>query len=130
MNNTEENQRLEIEKDLNHLLSVSTSLREAMLARDSDRIFEVVAEADAWRPSVALQTAAPEVLKDERVGKLANKLRRVQESNRLLSNAFIKLYQTVLQSASEMSHGVVNAYGRAGRDGPNAAGPMLINQTG
>jgi hypothetical protein len=127
---TTEDMCQEIENDLNHLLAISNSLREAMLARDSERILEVVARADGWSPSLALQTAAPDVLKNERVSKLARKLQRVQESNRLLSNAFIKLYQSVLQSTTEMSRGVVNVYGRAGRTEPKAAGPMLINQTG
>jgi hypothetical protein len=125
-----EEQCHEIAEELSHLISISTSLREAMLARDSKRILEVVAGVDGWSPSIALQTAAPEVLKDERVGKLAKQLRRLQESNRLLSNAFVRLYRTVLQSTNEMTHGAVSAYGRAGRVALDSAGPMLINQAG
>lgn len=125
-----EMQRSEIAEELDHLIEVSSSLREAMLSRNAERILELVERAESWAPSLALQTAAPDVLEDERVSERARTLRRLQESNRLLSNAFVKLYRSVLQSTKESIQGATGLYGRAGRTETGMAGPMLINQTG
>jgi len=126
----DETKRNEIASELDHLIEVSSSLREAMLSRDSDQILKVVGEAEHWTPSIALQTATPDVLEDEQIGGKAKKLRRLQESNRLLSNAFVRLYRNVVQSTEDCVRGAAGLYGRAGRTEPGMTGPMLINQAG
>ena len=119
--------RQEVTEELGRLVELSTDLRLAMLARDPEKILEVVSRGEGLRLSPALLAAPPEVLKDEQVGRVARRLRRLQESNRLLASSFRKLYRQILKPADSADSGV---YGRAGWvEGP-VAGPLLIHQVG
>lgn len=120
----------EIASELQHLIAVSSRLREAMLARDPELIQSIVGEQEALRPSVALLTATPELLEDEEVGRLAQRLRRLQESNRFLATTFSRLYRNMLQPRSVATTTAGSAYGRYGREDAPTASPLLIRQTG
>lgn len=113
--------------ELNRLVDLSNDLRQAMLARDPDQILEVVARGEGVRLSPALIAAPSEVLEDEEIGPLARRLRRLQESNRLLASSFRKLYRQILQPADSADSGV---YGRSGLVQGPVAGPLLIHQIG
>ncbi len=128
MNDTDT--RREIVDELSRLIQVSSDLREAMLARDPARIQQVVTEGEAVAPSPALKAATPEMLEDEQIEQLARRLRRVQESNRLVATTFLKLYRQIFQPRHEGAHGDPGLYGRSGRVEPIVPGPLLIRQTG
>lgn len=122
--------RQEIVDELSRLIQVSGDLREAMLARDPSRIQQVVAEGEALGPSPALKAATPDLLGDQQIEQLARRLRRVQESNRLIANTFLKLYRQIFQPRHDGAHGDPGLYGRNGRMEQSAPGPLLIRQTG
>ena len=119
--------RQEMVDELGRLIDLSERLRRAMLARDADRILEVVAEGESLRLSPALAAAAAEVKEDEEVVALARRLRRLQESNRLLASAFRRLYRQILRPANADDCAV---YGRSGEVQGAVAGPLLIHQIG
>ncbi len=119
--------RQEMVDELGRLIDLSERLRQAMLARDPDRILEVVAEGESLRLSPALAAAAAEVKEDEEVVALARRLRRLQESNRLLASAFRRLYRQILRPANADDCAV---YGRSGEVQGAVAGPLLIHQIG
>ena len=119
--------RQEMVDELGRLIDLSERLRQAMLARDPDRILEVVAEGEALRLSPALAAAAAEVKEDEEVVAMARRLRRLQESNRLLASAFRRLYRQILRPANADDCAV---YGRSGEVQGAVAGPLLIHQIG
>ena len=122
--------RTEIVNELSRLIQVSGDLRDAMLARDTSRIQQVVAEGEALGPSPALKAATPDMLEDQQIEQLARRLRRVQESNRLIANTFLKLYRQIFQPRHEGAHGDPGLYGRNGRLEQAVPGPLLIRQTG
>lgn len=122
--------RQEMVDELGRLIDLSERLRSAMLARDADQILEVVAEGESLRLSPALAAAAAaaaEVMEDEEVVAMARRLRRLQESNRLLASAFRKLYRQILRPANADDCAV---YGRTGEVQAPVAGPLLIRQIG
>ncbi len=119
--------RGEMVDELGRLIDLAERLREAMLARDSDRILEVVAEGEALRLPPSLAAATADVLEDEEVVAMARRLRRLQESNRLLALAFRKIYRQILRPADA---GDSTVYGRTGLVQTPVAGPLLIHQVG
>ncbi len=120
----------DVTDELGRLIDLSTRLREAMLARDAERIQQVVSEGDGLEPSPALVAATPDLLEDETIHRLTRQLSRMQESNRLLASAFVKLYRNILQPARLTPGGDPGLYGRSGRVESALSGPMLIRQTG
>ena len=75
----------------------------------------------------SLAAAASDVLQDEEVVAMARRLRRLQESNRLLASAFRRLYRQILRPANADDCAV---YGRSGEVQGAVAGPLLIHQIG
>lgn len=120
----------EVITELRHLIGVSSRLREAMLARDPELIQSIVGEQEGLRPSAALLTATPGMLSDEEVSRLAQRLRRLQESNRLLASTFSKLYRNLLQPRTVSGTMAGQAYGRQGPPEAAGASSLLIHQTG
>ena len=120
----------EITNELQHLIGVSSRLREAMLTRDAERIQAIVEEQNGLRPSAALLTATPDTLNDQEVGRLAQRLQRLQESNRLLASTFSKLYRNMLQPRSVTGGAGGQAYGRLGQAESAGSNSLLIQQTG
>ena len=119
--------REEVVGELEHLVDISNELRDAMLTRDADKIMNVVARGEQLSFSRVLQTAPPYLLEDDRVGSVARRLRRLQDSNRLLATSFLKLYRQILRPASASDAG---QYGRTGSVETSGASPLLINQIG
>jgi hypothetical protein len=113
---------------LTRLMEVSGALREAMLARDPGRIHHVVEQQEALRR--ALPSAAAEVAGDEEVQELARRLRRLQESNRLLASTFLRLYRDTFQQGAARNTGDSGAYGHAGRPACGGGTSFLVSQTG
>ena len=125
--NAAETLRQDVADELSRLVDLSTDLRQAMLARDPDKILEVVARGETLGVSPALITAPPDVLDDERIGPVARHLRRLQESNRLLASSFQKLYRQILRPALA---GDSSLYGRSGLVQEPVSSPLLIRQIG
>lgn len=125
--NNDETLRQEVADELNRLVDLSADLRQAMRDRDPEKILEVVARGESRGVSPALISASPDMLDDERIGPLARRLRRLQESNRLLASAFQKLYRQILRPAQAGDPGV---YGRSGLVQAPLASPLLIRQIG
>lgn len=113
------------------LFEVSRDLRAAMLARDTEQIQEVVARQAEIR-SLVLPSAsfAGEDWKDDpEVVTLANRLHRLQESNRVLAAAFLGIYRKTLAAVTHKTADP-GLYGRSGTllSAPRAS--MLVQQTG
>lgn len=117
---------------LSRLVEVSGSLREAMLARNPGRIHHVVEQQEELRRALpaAATEAAEEVAGDEDVEALAHRLRRLQESNRLLASAFLRLYRDTFQQGAAGNTGDAGAYGHAGRTAYGGGASFLVSQTG
>lgn len=113
---------------LKRLLEVGTALREAMLARNPDQIQAVVAQQDTLLQAVPPTTA--DIAEDEEVQALAQKLQRLQQSNRLLAAAFVRLYQGTVQQVLGTPESNTGAYQAAGRRAYESAAPLLVSQTG
>jgi hypothetical protein len=116
---------------LERLFEVSGDLRDAMLARDPERIQQVVQRQDELRqlamPEPAL--AGQDWKDDPEVSSLANRLHRLQQSNRLLASAFLGIYRNTLNAVSRKTPDP-GLYGRSGAllSGPRSS--MLVQQTG
>ncbi len=113
---------------LARLVEVSGSLREAMLERNPDRIHQVVAQQDELRR--ALPATAAEVAGDTEVQELGRRLRRLQESNRLLASAFLRLYRDTFQQGAIGNTGDAGTYGHAGRPAYGGGVSFLVSRTG
>ena len=122
--------RQRIADELNRLAEISAELRQAMLERNPERIMAAVALGEQFEPSPALAAARRVVLADERVAEAAGRLRRLQESNRLLATSFVKLYRQILRPSGELAEKETGLYGRTGAVEPPRPGPMLIRQIG
>ena len=120
----------EVAAELRQLVELSAELRQAMLARDPERIQELSARGDAMRSESVLAVAHPRMLADAEVGPLASRLRRLQESNRLLAGAFLKVYRQILRPAGAVGDGEAGGYGRTGVASRAGAAPLLIHQIG
>lgn len=117
---------------LRDLIVVSTDLREAMRARDAERIQDVVRRQEERIRQLATLEAVEvdDYASDESIEVLINRLRRLQESNRLMANAFARLYRSTLRRISGDEHPDPGVYGNAGRMMTEPVGPMLLRQTG
>ncbi len=120
----------DIAEELGRLVEISSDLREAMLERNPEKIMEVVSRGEELRMSQALITATPRALEDEEVGTLARRLRRLQESNRLLASSFLKVYRQIMKPSHGEAREDAGLYGRTGLVQAPAASPLLIHQIG
>lgn len=117
-----------VTRALTRLIEISGALREAMLSRDPRRIQEIVEQQDQLCEAVP---AWPTSVIDEEVQALANQLHRIQESNRLLASAFLRLYRdTLTQVAADSGGRDPGGYNPAGHRVPGGSPPLLISQTG
>ncbi len=116
---------------LERLFEVSSDLRDAMLARDTERIQQVVARQDELRllalPSPAL--SEDQLKADPEVASLANRLHRLQESNRLLAAAFLGIYRNTFNALAGKASDT-GLYGRSGNLLSIPRASMLVQQTG
>lgn len=120
----------EVAEELRRLVELSLDLRQAMLERKPERILEVAARGDELRASPALASATAEMLADEEIGPLVQHLRRLQESNRLLATAFLKVYRQILRPVGAEGGGEAGAYGHRGLAQGRGGSPFLIHQIG
>ncbi len=125
--NPNETLRQEVVEELTRLVGIFTDLRHAMLSRNPDQILEAVAHGEAVCVSPALLGAPPEMMQDEEVRSIVQRLSRLQEKNRLLASSFRKLYRQILRPAEDSESG---AYGRSGTVQAPMAAPLLIHQVG
>jgi hypothetical protein len=116
--------------ELGRLVEISSDLREAMLERNPEKIMEAVSRGEELHMSPALMAATPRLLEDEEVGDLARRLRRLQESNRLLASSFLKVYRQILKPSRGEAREDAGLYGRSGLVQAPAATPLLIHQIG
>jgi hypothetical protein len=122
--------REQIAAALERLVEVSAELREAMLARDSERILAAVARGEEVAASAELARVAPRWMADPEIGALARQFRRLQEANHLLASSFVRMFRQILRPADDAAGGAVGLYGRSGTFEAVRSGPMLIRQTG
>ena len=113
---------------LRRLLEVGSALREAMLARNPDQIQAVVAQQDELLRSVPPSTT--DMAEDEDVKALAQKLQRLQQSNRLLASSFARLYEGTMKQVLGTPESNAGAYHSAGRRAYESSAPLLVSQTG
>jgi len=116
--------------ELGRLVEISSDLRDAMLTRDPERIMDVVSRGEKLNMSQALLAAPAHALEDEEVGALARRLRRLQESNRLLATSFLKVYRQILKPSQAEAREDAGLYGRSGVLQAPSATPLLIHQIG
>ncbi len=128
--NPDETLRQEVVQELSRLVDISSDLRQAMLSRDPEKIMEVAARSENVGMSPALLTAPADVMQDEEIGTMARRLRRLQESNRLLASAFQKLYRQILRPVHADGNDDPGLYGRSGLLQTSVASPLLIRQIG
>ncbi len=125
--NPDNTYRQEVVDELNRLMEIFTHLRQAMLSRNPEQILEVVAQGESLCVSPALIGAPPEMMQDEEIRSIVQRLSRLQEKNRLLASSFRKLYRQILRPTENSESGV---YGRSGNVPTPMAAPLLIHQVG
>ena len=125
--NSDDTFRQEVVGELNRLVEIFTHLRQAMLSRNPEQILEVVAQGESLCVSPSLIRAPPEMMQDEEIRSIVQRLSRLQEKNRLLASSFRKLYRQILRPAEDSESGV---YGRSGNVQTPMAAPLLIHQVG
>lgn len=115
---------------LQHLLGVSVELREAMLARDPVRIQEVTDKQEELRLLAVPGTLRKEDWDDDQeISGVAEKISRLQQSNRLLAAAFLGIYRNTMAAVSNRPANP-GLYGRTGALLPVADGALLVRQRG
>ena len=116
---------------LGTLQDVAVRLREAMMARDVDRIQEVVADQDALQELVYTvpHGAGSLLASDPDVQYATESLRRLQQANRLLANAFLNVYRNTFRSGvtDKVDPGL---YGRNGSLLGTAPASLLVQHMG
>jgi hypothetical protein len=116
---------------LERLLDVATRLREAMMARDVMKIQDVVSDQDALQDLIYTVPHGSGGLfsSDPEVQQAAERLRRLQQANRLLANAFLSVYRNTFSSgvSGSVDPGL---YGRNGTLLGTAPASMLVRQMG
>ncbi len=116
---------------LEKMQDAALRLRAAMMARDTEQIQQVVADQDALQEMVYTvpHGAGALLATDPDVQKATAGLQRLQQTNRLLANAFLTIYRNTFRS------GVSDAadpglYGRNGSLLGTAPASMLVKQMG
>ncbi len=123
--------KAKIKNILERLISLGGELREALLSRDPERIQEVTLRQDVFKEGSLDLYSAPEGgwQEDEDVSRLAEHLRKLQESNRLLANTFLSIYRNTFASLSPLQ-GAPGVYGRQGTLTAGPALSVLVKQVG
>lgn len=117
---------------LTRLIDVAGVLREAMLARDPQRIQEIVDQQDRLRDEIPALPNLPEgaAKEDAELQAMARQLYRMQESNRLLASSFLRLYRETLHQVTAGGGQDPGGYNPAGYQVSSGSPPILISQTG
>ena len=116
---------------LARMQDVAVQLREAMMSRDVERIQQVVSDQDALQELVyTIPHGSGALLEsDPEVQNATASLRRLQQANRLLANAFVNIYRNTFRSgASETAD--PGMYGRNGSLFGTPPASILVKQMG
>lgn len=114
------------------MLEVAQRLRDAMMTRDAEAIQNVVSEQDELQELVyEVPHGAGAALQDDPdVKRVAEKLRRLQQGNRMLASAFLGVYRNTFKSSDTAKQEDPGMYGRNGAVFGTAPASILVQQTG
>lgn len=128
MNNATDMTRLM--KGIDTLTHLSGQLREAMLARDTDRINELVESQAELHLNPPLPFVDRALMDAPEVKQATGRLVRMQESNRLLAATFLGIYRDTLQAVSPKRTAMPGGYGRNGSLAHAGHGSLIVQHTG